>query len=190
MLCGLLLLSAVMAADLAAAQVNISPASCSGQCIQTAVDGNPPGTTYILGAGTFYNQTINPHSGDTFRGTLDSNGNKQTILNGAIQDVSSSVAEVNVGGVNYWTAPGPSTLATSGGDCSSNFPLCGNRNDLLIDCPGPNCIIFTQVSSIATITAGTAYFDAANSLIYFPLATFASPAGHTIEYSNTTARRA
>jgi hypothetical protein len=185
MLYGLLLL-AVITVNLVAAQVNVSPGSCSGQCIQTAIDANPPGTTYILGSGTFYNQTVNPHSGDIFQGTLDSSGNKQTILSGAIQDAASSVVEVNVGGVNYWTAPGPSTLATSGGDCDPTFPLCNNLNDLFIDCPGANCIIFTQVTSIAAIKPGTAYFDAAKSLIYFPLSTFASPIGHTIEYSYTT----
>jgi hypothetical protein len=185
MLCPLLLLAAMVPAFVVA-QVHISPGSCPQQCIQAAIDANAPGTTYILGVGAFYNQTVNPHSGDTFQGTLDSSGNKQTILNGAIQDAPSSVTEVNVSGVNYWAAPGPSTLATSGGDCDPKFPLCDNLNDLFIDCPGANCIIFTQVSSIAAITAGTAYFDAAKSLIYFPLSTFANPTGHIIEYSYTT----
>jgi hypothetical protein len=46
-------------------------------------------------------------------------------------------------------------------------------------------MIFPQASSIATVTAGTAYFDYSNSLIYFPLNTFSSPTGHTIEYSYT-----
>jgi Right handed beta helix region/Bacterial Ig domain len=163
------------------AQVTINPSSCSGQCIQTAVTANPPGTTFVLGAGTFYNQEVVPLSGDTFNGA----GEGLTILNGAIQDAPSTVVRSTVNSVTYWTAPGPSTAPSPNGACDSNFPLCGYENDLLIDCPGANCMMFTQVPSIASITAGTAYFSYSTSLIYFPLSTFSSPTGHIIEYSYT-----
>ena len=48
----------------AASQVTISP----GQSIQAAVNSHPEGTTFLLKAGVFRNQTVVPKSGDVFIG--------------------------------------------------------------------------------------------------------------------------
>jgi parallel beta-helix repeat protein len=40
----------------------------AGQSIQAAVDANPPGTAFVLAAGTHVRQTVIPKNGDTFTG--------------------------------------------------------------------------------------------------------------------------
>src|SRR5207302_10804402 len=54
-------------------QVTLSP----GDNVQAAVDQSGPGTTFILNAGTFRLQSVQPKDGDIFVGT------GATILNGA-----------------------------------------------------------------------------------------------------------
>ncbi len=49
-----------------------------GQSLQAAVNANPAGTTFILAAGTFVQQSVVPKSGDVFVGA----GMGQTILDG------------------------------------------------------------------------------------------------------------
>jgi nitrous oxidase accessory protein NosD len=59
----------------AAATVSISP----GQSIQAAVNSHPPGTTFLLRAGTHRNQSVVPKSNDVFLGEAG------TILDGGNQ---------------------------------------------------------------------------------------------------------
>src|SRR6185369_17431386 len=62
-----------------AAAVTLNP----GDNVQSAVDANPAGSTFLLNAGVYRMQSIVPKDGDIFLGSFDSNGNRTSILNGS-----------------------------------------------------------------------------------------------------------
>jgi parallel beta helix pectate lyase-like protein len=67
-------------ADTATVTITVPPGVpvYPAQSIQSAVDANPPGTTFLLQAGTFVQQSVTPKSGDVFLGK----GEGVTILDG------------------------------------------------------------------------------------------------------------
>jgi hypothetical protein len=69
----------------------------AGSSIQSAVNANPAGTTYIIGGGTHGNQTVSPKAGDSFYGepgaVMDGTNSTGNAFSGA------SAANVTVDGI-------------------------------------------------------------------------------------------
>ncbi|MGA3006001.1 MAG: right-handed parallel beta-helix repeat-containing protein, partial [Acetobacteraceae bacterium] len=87
----------------------------AGANIQDAVNEYPPGTAFLLSAGTYSGQTITPLSGDSFYGqtgtVLDGGGVQQAFQGQGISNVTISGLTIT----NYAPAAnGPGTLGTDG----------------------------------------------------------------------------
>src|SRR5271166_144457 len=136
-----------------------------GASIQDAINGNPAGTVFQLAAGTYYGEQFEPLSNDQFIG--DPGGG--TILSGAI--VLSNWTQSG----GYWVDSGlPSQAVGQSGSGSS--PLASDLNDLFI-----NNVLYTPVSSLSAVTAGTWYFDTSTNSAYIS----ANPTGQTVTLSVT-----
>ena len=72
--------------------VNLSP----GQNIESVVSAHASGTAYCLSPGTYAQQTITPHSGDTFIGVQGATLDGQNTSQYAFSDYSSGSAVTNV----------------------------------------------------------------------------------------------
>ena len=99
----------------------------AGANIQLVINAHPAGTAYLLTAGTYTGQTIQPHSGDSFYGQ-----NGQTILNGNGAQFAfkgQGVSNVTVASLvitNY--APPSQGIGVLGTDASSsNWVVEGNE---------------------------------------------------------------
>src|ERR1700719_1401811 len=91
----------------------------AGANIQSVINAHPAGTAYLLSAGTYTGQTIQPNSGDSFYGQ-----NGQTVLNGNGAQFAfrgQGVTNVTVAGLvitNY--APPAQGIGVLGTDSGSN----------------------------------------------------------------------
>jgi len=136
-----------------------------GASIQDAINANPAGTVFQLAAGTYYGEQFEPLSNDQFIG--DPGGG--TILSGAI--VLSNWAQSS----GYWVDGGLPSQSV-GQSVSGSSPLASDLNDLFI-----NNVLYTPVSSLSAVTAGTWYFDTSTNSAYIS----DNPTGQTVTLSVT-----
>jgi parallel beta-helix repeat protein len=137
------------------------------QSIQTAVDSKPTGTTFLLKAGTFREQTVNPKSGDTFL------GESGTILSGA-----RILTGWQQSGSTWWVG-GQTQSSALYGECQTAHPMCGRAEEVYRD-----GVRVEPVASANGVAPGRWFFDHVAQRIVVG----DNPAGHLIETS--TAARA
>lgn len=139
----------------AAATVHLQP----GDNIQKAVAANRPGTTFLLSAGNYRGQVINPKDNDTFIGQ------------GSVYLIGSQVLDFNPDpqGTGLFVADAP-VINQTYGKCATATPLCGYPQDLYIHS-------IPQVVALSTddLADGSWYFDRDAKKVYL-----ASDPGNTI----------
>lgn len=144
------------------ADVTVAP----GQNIQQAVDANPPGTTFLLGAGVHRLATVAPKLGNAFYGALAADCARLTTLTGARLLTSFTQS----GGA--WFATGQTQEGQVHGDCEPDWPRCNRPEDLYLD-DQP----LRHVSSLAEVGPGRWFFDYAADRVHLG----DNPAGHRVE---------
>jgi hypothetical protein len=152
---------------LQASTVNISP----GDNIPSIVSSNPPGTTFVIHAGTY--RLLAGHivakSGDVFT------GQPGAILSGA-KLLTSFHHSGNYYYVTGQAQNGRVTIPVS--NCVAGFPGCIYPEDLYFD-----SVPLQHVDSLSDVGPGTWFFDYSAQTIYF----YDNPSGHTVETSVTDA---
>jgi hypothetical protein len=159
-----------LAVPASAQVVNIAP----GTNIQTVIDANEPGTTYVLQAGVHRMQAFTPQSGDEFKGEL-SGSTKLTIVDG------SRVLDTWVQDGAVWYATGQTQGGDQTGsplDCLSTYPMCRYPEDLFV-----NNTLVARSETLVAMTEFQWFFDYAADRIYLGF----NPSGQTIETSVTRA---
>src|SRR6476659_349029 len=101
----LIFLCSVTATQVRATTVNVNPANN----IETIVNANAAGTTFVIAAGTYRMQSVTPKSGDIF------DGQPGAILNGSRLLTSFSRSG------SYWVASGQTEHGTANGTCLSGY---------------------------------------------------------------------
>jgi hypothetical protein len=140
--------------------VTLSP----GANVQSIVNANPEGTTFVFSAGTYRLQSIQPLNGDIFV------GQNNPILSGA------QVLTAFTRQGNYWVAGGQTQQGQLAGSCLPQYPMCQYPEDLYFD-----NVPLLHVASVSAVGPGSWYFDYPNHNIYF----FDNPNGHVVEASVT-----
>ncbi len=135
--------------------------------IQQAVDQNPENTTFVLQAGVYRLQSVQPKNGDSFI------GQPGAVLNGA------QVLTAFTRSGKLWAVTGQTEQGQQNGVCDADHPRCMYAEDLFFD----NRPLL-HAASLDAVTAGKWYFDYPNQTVYFA----DDPTGHTVEIS--TARSA
>jgi hypothetical protein len=150
--------------------VCISP----GTNIQSVIDANPAGTTYLLLTGTHRMQTITPKTGDTYKGEL-SGTTKLSSLNG-----SRELTGWTTDGPTRWYVTGQTQQGTLGNaeDCTAAYPMCIYPEDLFY-----NDTLQAHVATLAELGVGEWYFDYTADRIYVGT----DPTSASIETSVTPA---
>jgi len=149
--------TAIIISHKAPQPVQLSP----GDDIQSAVNGAPEATKFLLLPGTYRMQSVQPKNFDAFI------GQQGVILNGsAIISFDPDPA-----GSGLWVANAVAR-AGDGGVCQSAYPLCGYDQDLFVDGK-----LQAPVSTLANVQAGSWFFDWGNSQVYISI----DPTGHVIE---------
>jgi hypothetical protein len=144
-----------------AATVTLQPP----QSIQTAVNNNPAGTTFLLSAGVYRQQSIVPKTGDSFIGSAGADLNGAAVVTGFTQSGK------------LWTAHLAVLAPTSlPGKCQSSSPMCNYPEDLYFD-----GILFSRVASSANVAANKWFLNYATGTVYLAN----NPTGHTIEVTTT-----
>src|ERR1039458_2334618 len=164
----LVLLLALMVAPPGPGSASVLPSGAvvisPGEEIQSAVDSNPPGTTFFLQAGVYRLQTVVPSDGDTFIGDHGAIMSGATLLTSFEQEGS------------YWVASSQTQPGSIPGVCQAGYPRCNYPQDLFID-----DVPLQQVANLAEVVANKWYFDFGAGKIYFT----EDPQGHTVELSVT-----
>jgi hypothetical protein len=137
--------------------VNLSP----GADIQAAVTAAPAGTTFVLAAGLYRMQRVQPKNGDIF------NGQGSVVLNGS--EILSF--QLDPAGSGLWVANASVNLPSSG-YCQKTYPLCGFPQDLFID-----NVLQIPVDSAQGLKSGNWFFDHSKGIVYLS----GNPAGHLVE---------
>lgn len=140
-----------------------------GTALQSAINGQPAGTTFCLGAGVHRLQSITPRNGDQFYGQPGAILSGAEILTGWTQS-----------GSTWWV--GGRTQDFGGVNPIERcqlpaYPRCDYPQDLWID-----GLWYQQVDSIAAVTPTTWHFDYGADRIYIGT----NPAGRTVETSVTS----
>ncbi|MGA9544233.1 MAG: carboxypeptidase regulatory-like domain-containing protein [Candidatus Sulfotelmatobacter sp.] len=154
--------------------VTISP----GTSIQSVIDANPAGTTFVLQPGTYRLQTpIIPKNGDTFMGQTacaPPTTSCPAIISGSI--VIGPLATFN--GTDYvvtgQTQHG--TVYETTAQCTPGYLACNIPEDLWFDGVP---LQHLYASSLPAIASGQWWFDYATHVIYF----HDNPSGHLVETS-------
>ena len=133
--------------------------------IQSAINGNPSGTTFILSPDIYRLQSVVPKDGDVFSGETGA------TLDGAIlidfwRQVSASLWTAQVSGITQ--------AASYRGVCDASHPACMYPEDLFYDSQP-----LMRVASTSAVAAGTWYFDYSTETVY----TGSDPSGHSTELS-------
>src|SRR6266700_5989610 len=152
----LIFLCSIAAVEVRATTVNVYPANN----IETVVDANAAGTTFVITPGTYRLQSVTPKSGDIFE------GQPGAVLNG-----SQLLTSFTRSG-NYWVASGQTQHGTANGTCLSGYSGCEYPEDLFF-----NNVPLQRVESLANVTAGKWYFDYSADKVYF----LDDPTGKTVE---------
>jgi hypothetical protein len=156
-----------------AGAVSINP----GGAIQTAVNANPAGTTFVLQPGIYRLQSsIIPKNGDSFIGQTacaPPTTSCPTILSGSTVIGSSATFD----GTNYEvTGQTQQGLQQYTNKCEPGWEGCFYPEDLFFD-GVPLQHLYS--GSLPTILTGQWWFDYTNHIIYF----HDNPSGHTVETS-------
>ena len=137
----------------------------SGTTIQDLVDANPPGTTFVIEAGTYRMQSVTPKNGDIFE------GEPGAVLNGSRQLVSFTRSG------SYYVASGQTQHGTANGTCLPGYNGCRYPEDLFFD-----NVPLQRVQTLADVSVGKWYFDYSAGQVYF----VDDPTGKTVEIGVTT----
>jgi hypothetical protein len=147
-------------------QAGITVTLSPGDNIQSAVDANPEGTTFVLLPGLYRMQSVVPKNHDIFT------GQGKVILNGS-QLLSFHPATTGSG---LWAAP--AVISNwSHGECQASHPLCSYTQDLFID-----NVLQTPAIKLEGLSSGSWYLDRAQSLVYITV----DPSGHIVELGTRT----
>jgi hypothetical protein len=138
--------------------VTLSP----GDNIQAAVTAAPAGTTFMLAAGLYRMQRVQPKNGDVFT------GQGSVILNGS----ETLSFQLDPAGSGLWVSNATINLPAHG-SCQAAHPLCGYPQDLFID----NALQIPANSSQG-LKQGSWFFDHAKGIVYVPN----NPTGHLVEF--------
>jgi parallel beta-helix repeat protein len=157
-------LTAQAAVTLAAPPLPTGVSIFPGQSIQTAVDQNPIGTTFIIKAGVHRLQSVTPKTGDTFIGEPGAVLSSARLLTGFTQQG------------NVWVIGGQTQQGPVHGQCQAAYPRCSRPEELFLD-----DVRQRHVASVAAVTAGTWFFDYALDTIYMGT----NPTGRKVETSVT-----
>ena len=137
-----------------------------GDDINSIVDNNPEGTTFIIKAGVHRMQEIYPKNGNTFWGET-----------GAILNGSRVLIEFETEGGLYYVANQTQGDWYGGSDiCQEGWERCNHPEDLYFD-DEP----LRHVNTLADVAPGKWFFNYDNDRIYFA----DDPNGHTVETSVT-----
>src|ERR1700730_7646194 len=158
---GLIFFSFFTAVQVSPATVNIDPS----ENIQTVVNANPAGSTFVLAAGTYRMQSVTPKSGDIFE------GQPGAVLNGSRQLSSFTRSG------SYYVASGQTQQGTANGKCLSGHSGCQFPEDLFF-----NNVPLQRVETLASVSIGKWYFDYSANNVYF----LYNPTGKAVEISVTT----
>ncbi|MPZ48150.1 MAG: hypothetical protein GEU75_02365 [Dehalococcoidia bacterium] len=134
-----------------------------GANIQSAVNANPTGATFVLKPGVHRLQQVTPKDGQSFVGE-----------SGAVLSGAKLVSFTRSG--SYWVATGQTQQGQTHGACVSGYTGCMYPEGLFID-DQP----LWQVTSLSGLSAGEWYFDYAKDRIYMA----DNPTGHKVEASVT-----
>lgn len=137
----------------------------AGGNIQSAINSNPAGTTYLL-SGVYRMQSITPKNGDIFDGQNSATLNGSKLLTGWTQNGSRW-------SISGQTQQGPAYNAS---ECLSSSPRCANPEDLYID-----DVPMQHVNSLSAVGPGTWYFDYGADTIHIG----DNPSGRKVETSVT-----
>jgi hypothetical protein len=137
--------------------VTLSPADN----IQLAVAAAQGGTTFVLLAGIYRMQSVQPKNGDVFK------GQGSVVLNGS----QLLVFEPDPAGSGLWVANAKANTINYG-YCQTAYPLCGYTQDLFID-----NVLQSPVSNSRAMKPGTWNFNRSTDSVYIP----ANPKGHIVE---------
>lgn len=153
-----LLSSSVAAQSNPAGAIGINP----GDNIQSIVNSNPAGSTFLLRTGYHRLQTIIPRDGDTFIGE-----------DGAVLSGARILTDFSREG-NYWVATNQTQENRQAGECDGSAPRCRYSEDLYFD-DQP----LKHASSLGNVGPGSFYFDYGANKIYFA----DDPTNHVVEAS-------
>ena len=134
-----------------------------GADIQSYVDANPEGTTFLISAGVHREQSIEPKDGMTFL------GEEGTVLNG-----SRVVSDWSFDGV-LWVSSGHFEDGYVFGECADGLVACRYPEDLFVD-----NVVLRRVMSLADVGSGSWYFDYGGDTIYMG----DDPVGSEVELSS------
>lgn len=121
-----------------------------GSLVQAVVDRHPAGTTFILASGVHRLQSVQPRTGDVFR------GEPGTVLNG------SKLVEEYFSEGGLWFAAGQRQQGRVHGECRASTPLCGYPDTVF-----RNDQALRRVGGKAALSPETYYFDYAAGRIWF-----------------------
>jgi parallel beta-helix repeat protein len=168
-LCVMLILPAIAGA----ATISLSPDTN----IQSVVDANLAGTTFLLKPGVYRAQSIVPKTGDTFI------GEGGAIMDGAA--VLTGWTQASIDGVPYWTTAGGTPLR--GRFCGSSGSCCINA---WADCVAPENLYFDNVdyghaNSLSNMQPGRWYYDynGGDGGVVNNIYLLDNPTDHTVELS-------
>jgi hypothetical protein len=149
-------LTLVFATSSHAATVQLTPSDN----IQTIVKASPAGTAFVLAAGMYRGQNIQPKNGDTFTGQGDVRLSGATVL--TFKEESGRWVS---------TATPDNTVR---GTCQGAHPLCAYSQDLFF-----GGALQTPVASLNDLKSGTWYFDRSAGKVYIPV----NPGSAVVEIS-------
>jgi hypothetical protein len=156
--------------------VSISP----GTTIQTVVEANPAGTTFVLQPGLYRLQSsINPKNGDTFSGPActPTVAPCTAIISGSILLCAGSNPCSGPDSNGNWSVTGMTQQGLVGdGSCDSGWSGCNYPEDLFV-----NGVPLQHINSptLPSLTTNTWWFDYTNHIIHF----HQNPVGNTVETS-------
>jgi parallel beta-helix repeat protein len=155
---------ALMLTALVAQTQNLTVILSPGANVQSIVNANPENTTFVIQAGLYRLQSIQPKNGDSFV------GQNSPVLSGA------QVLKTFTQKGSYWVAGGQTQQGQLNGVCLAQFPMCEYPEDLFFD-----NLPLLHVASLSAVGPGSWYFDYPNHNIYC----FDNPSGHLVETSVT-----
>jgi parallel beta helix pectate lyase-like protein len=149
-----------------------------GTNIQAAIDAHAQGTSFLLKAGVYQNQSISLKAGDKIYGELGAGCKPLTILNGG-----RTLTSFQQQGALYYasgqTQRGQRILASGdpgGRTCLPGYPRCNYPEDVFID-----DVSLRHVGTLAEVAPGKYFFDYAADRIYIA----DNPVGHKVDTTIT-----
>jgi hypothetical protein len=138
-----------------------------GELFQTKVEAAPPGTVFIVKAGTHRRQRVTPKSGQSFIGEP-----------GAVMNGARLLSQWLGSGPWYVTGQPRSMPSNSSRRCQSGYPRCDIPHDLYI-----NNVVKRHVASLSEVNASSWFYDYSAGRIYIG----ENPGGKIVEVTETAA---